>query len=393
LDLTKDIIFISTADWDCPFWTNKQHMAVALAERGYRILYVESMGLRKPTLGKKDITRVFGRLRKWAGGLREVRKNIWVFSPIVIPYHELPWVKGINIRVLCRYIRKYMRHLKFRNPILWTYNPLSIDMVGSFNESIVVYHCVDDLTAAPGMPVNSILTLEKNLVQRADIIFTTSPRLHETRSRWNPNNTYYFPNVADFNHFSTACQQGRIPEDIQNIPHPRIGFIGAISEYKVDFELISFVAEKRKDWHWVMIGQVGEGQPETSVNLLKRANIHLLGPKQYQILPDYLRGFDVAVLPCPKNDYTTSMFPMKFFEYLSAGKPVVATDLPALRHYADACILTQTPDDFIQAIDSVFKGKMPDKKKCLELAQEHTWQKRLDQMEKLLMEKFKQKNS
>jgi hypothetical protein len=160
LDLTKDIIFISTADWDYPFWTNKQHVAVALAERGYRILYVESMGLRKPTLGKKDITRVFGRLRKWAGGLREVRKNIWVFSPIAIPFHERSWVKGINIRVLCRYIRKYMRHLKFRNPILWTYNPLSIDMVGSFNESIVVYHCVDDLTAAPGMPVNSILKLE-----------------------------------------------------------------------------------------------------------------------------------------------------------------------------------------------------------------------------------------
>ena len=387
--MTKDIIFISTADWDCPFWTNKQHMAIALAERGYRILYVESMGLRKPTLGKKDISRVFGRLRKWVGGLRKVKENIWVFSPLTIPHYGNSWVNGLNISVLCCYIRMYMRHLKFRSPILWTYNPLIIDMVGSFNESMVVYHCVDDLTAAPGMPVNSILKLEKDLARRADIIFTTSPRLHKTRSRWNPNNTYYFPNVADFNHFSTSCQQGRIPEDMQRIPNPRIGFIGAISEYKVDFELISFVAEKRKDWHWVMIGQIGEGQPETSVDLLKQANIHFLGPKPYQVLPDYLRGFDVAVLPCTKNDYTASMFPLKFFEYLSAGKPVVATDLPALRHYADACILTQTPDDFIQALDSVFKGKVPDKKKCLELAREHTWQKRLDQMEKLLVEKLK----
>ncbi len=368
-------------------------MAVALAERGYRVLYVESMGLRKPALGKKDITRVFRRLRKWAGGLREVRENIWVYSPLVIPYHGLSWVNSLNIRVLCHCIRKYMRYLKFVSPILWTYNPLSIDVVGRFNESMVVYHCVDDLVAAPGMPVDSILKLEKDLVHSADIIFTTSPRLHETRSRWNPNNTYYLPNVADFNHFSTSCQQGRIPEDIQSIPHPRIGFIGAISEYKVDFELVSYVAEKRKDWHWVMIGQVGEGQPETTVDLLKQTNIYLLGPKQYQILPDYLRGFDVAVLPCPKNDYTASMFPLKFFEYLSAGKPVVATDLPALRHYNDACILTQTPDDFIQALDSVFEGKMPDKKKCLELAREHTWQKRLDQMEKLLVGKLKIKSS
>jgi glycosyltransferase involved in cell wall biosynthesis len=264
-------------------------------------------------------------------------------------------------------------------------------MVGRFNESMVVYHCVDDLTAAPGMPVNAILKSEEKLVRRADIIFTTSPKLQESRSRWNPDYTYYFPNVADYDHFSTSRLQGQIPEDMECIPRPRIGFIGAISDYKVDFELISLIAEKRKNWHWVMIGQVGEGQPKTPVDLLKRSNIHILGPKQYQILPDYLRGFDVAVLPCIINDYTTSMFPMKFFEYLSAGKPVVATDLPALRHYTDAFILAHTPDDFIQALDSIFNGKMPDMKKCLELAQEHTWQNRLDQMEKLLIAKWKQK--
>lgn len=389
--LPKDIVFFSTADWDNPFWTNKQHIAVRLAERGFCILYVESLGLRRPTAGGKDMARIFRRLKKGMDGLRKVQENIWVYSPLVIPIHGNPWVRRFNRIILSTHLHRYIRRLGFKNPIFWIYNPLTMDLAGLFDASMLVYHCVDDLTASPGMPVDAIAATEKVLVRRADLILTASPKLQATRSKWNPNHTYYFPNVADFDHFVKAREIGTLPGDLAEIPQPRIGFVGAISDYKVDFELIAHVAGARKDWQWVLIGQVGEGQPETAIDLLKRPNIHLLGPKPYDTLPDYLRGFDVAVLPIRLNDYTAAMFPMKFFEYLAAGKPVVTTNLPALRDYADACILTDTPDDFIQAIDNVLIGKVPDRKRCLELAQEHTWERNLDRMENLLMKRWEQK--
>lgn len=199
-----------------------------------------------------------------------------------------------------------------------------------------------------------------------------------------PEKTYYFSNVADYRHFSKAKNPGPIPPDLANIPRPIIGFIGAISSYKVDFDLIIRAAELRPDWNWVLIGQVGEGQPSTTTERLKNPNIYLLGPRKYKDLPDYLRSFDIAVLPCPINDYTQSMFPMKFFEYLSAGKPVVATRLDALSDYSDVCCFADTPEEFVKTIDKNLQGNRPDEFLCCLTAASHTWEWRLLEMLKVL---------
>jgi glycosyltransferase involved in cell wall biosynthesis len=169
------------------------------------------------------------------------------------------------------------------------------------------------------------------------------------------------------------------------IPAPRLGFIGALSGYKVDFELLRRLAEARPDWSVVLIGKVGEGDPGTDASLLAGPeNIHLLGPRDYKDLPAYLKGFDVALLPSRLNDYTESMFPMKFFEYLAAGVPVVSVDLPALRQFRGAFYLGSTLQRFVAAVEAALaEGEAP-KRRRRALAEEQTYERRTEKMMDIL---------
>lgn len=376
----RQVVLFATADWDNPMWTNKQHMAVHLARAGFRVLYVESLGLRRPTLHGRDLSRIVRRLARGLQPLRKVRENIWVYSPLVLPFHGSAVSRWLNHRSLLAHLRFFRRRLRMHNPLMLTYNPMVTDLADALPWAGVVYHCVDDLSAAPGMPADALAAADRAMCERADLVFATSRSLQQRCEQWAAGRAHYFPNVADFEHFSCARNGGLLPADLAVIPSPRIGFVGAISDYKVDFDLIAHVARARPDWHWVMIGRVGEGQPGTSVEKLQQPNIHLLGPRPYSQLPDYLRGFDVAALPCPLNDYTRSMFPMKFFEYLAAGRSVVATPLDALQEFSDACRVADSPDSFAAAIDDILAGRRPDPDLCLKLAQRHTWQARLDEI-------------
>ncbi len=144
--------------------------------------------------------------------------------------------------------------------------------------------------------------------------------------------------------------------------------------------MIMDVANRRPDRHWVLVGLPGTGISRSLENLKEKANVHVLGHRDYSTLPDYLRGIDVATIPCRLNEYTKSMFPMKFFEYLAAGKPVVITPLDALMEYTDACVAASTAEEFCEAIERILAGDGPDTETCVRLAGEHTWDTRLDVM-------------
>jgi glycosyltransferase involved in cell wall biosynthesis len=370
----------STADWDHPFWTNKQHVATQLAARGFRVLYVESLGLRRPTARPRDVARMARRVARAVKPTRQVNENLWVASPLTIPYHASRLARQFNERWLAAQLSGACRRLGFSNPIVWTYNPLVAPLASALESSLLVYHCVDDLSAAPGLASGVIRLAEQRLAAAADVVFATSERLYARMAAWNSRATHYQPNVADFDHFSRARRDEPLPAELAAIPRPRIGFVGAISPYKVDFDLIAAVARARPDWHWVLVGQVGEGQAGASTGPLRLANVHLLGPRPYDRLPDYLRGFDVATLPCPPNPYTEAMFPMKFFEYLAAGLSVVAANVPALAEFARAYVAARSPTEFGAAIQRVLDGHRPDLAECDRLARRFTWQWRMQQI-------------
>lgn len=386
-----DIIIFSTADWDNPFWTNKQHMAKTFAENGHRVIYIDSLGLRKPTATAKDIKRIIKRLKSLSLPYSYVSSNIWKISPFIIPFHSSKFISFLNKWLLVSYVKLLSFYLKFKKPLVWTYSPITDEIVDAFPTSMVVYHCVDDLSASPGIDSELIKEKEELLTVKSDIVFTTSQALYERLLKLNKN-TYYHNNVCDYKHFVRAKEETlKKPEELKNITNKKILFIGALSDYKVDFDLIYCIAQKNQKWQWILIGEIGEGQPLTYINDLEKvSNIHFLGPKSYEDLPLYLQYCDVTVIPAQLNQYTNSMFPMKFFEYLTAGKQVVTTDLPALKQYSTLYFNSNTKEDFYQNLHSVLeKNIYKDKNLIKECCLNQTWQKRYNEMISIIEDKNK----
>lgn len=378
-----DILLLSTADWDHPFWTNKQHVAVELARRGRRVLYVDSLGLRAPTLGRRDLGRLLRRLRLAMRPPRQVRPGLWVWSPLRLPGQRWRGVRRVNRTLLRIGLWLAGRRIGVRPSLLWTYSPLACDLFDSDRFDRVLYHAVDDISAQPGMPSELIRRAEERLARRADLVFATAPRLRDRLQAAGARRCVFLPNVADADHFGQAlAPDARPPADIAALPRPRIGFVGAVSGYKLDLALLAAVARLRPRYAFVLIGQVGEGEPGADVSVLRGvANLHLVGPRPYAELPACLAGVDVAMLPAAQNDYTDCMFPMKVFEYLAAGRPLVTTPLPALKDYEHlALVAPREPAAFAAALDRALAGDGPGLEVRLQAARDHTYARRTAEM-------------
>ena len=386
-DMSKDCVLFSTADWDTPSWTNKQHTARHLALQGYRVLYIESVGLRAPTMNGRDLSRIWKRLKRGLRSPSLVEPGVWVISPLAIPFKQhWPLTRKINQNWLSLRIKLFMLSQGFKLPLVWTYHPYMLETIASLSYGSLVYHCVDDLSTIPGIDPVAFNAEEQRLLQKCQVVFVTSEVLKEKCHAFN-SNTHFFPNVVDFEHFSKAHLGIDIPTDLANIPMPRIGYIGTLSDFKVDFTLIYDVASNKPDWHWVLMGDEREGQHSPWVEKLRAmSNVHFLGHRSYEELPYLLRGIDVGTLPTLLNDYTRSMFPMKFYEYLAAGVPVVTTPLdftqilhPCLKVGADV-------ETFCEAIEAQLKrGKLTENEARIAVG-DNTWVSRLMKMIEVLLQ-------
>ena len=385
-----DIVLLSTADWDHPLWTNKQHVACALAAEGERVLYVESLGLRSVQVKSQDFRRILRRLFLGLRFLRSVRPGIWVLSPLVLPGGSQGLALRLN-RLMVRFsVSLACWLLRFRSPWLWTYNPLTLLYLPLKGFALSIYHAVDAVQEQPCMPKSLIESQESRLCRSVDQVFTTSPYLAEQLAR-HTDRICYEPNVADRDHFSVALALRQdlafvAPDGLAGIPEPRIGFVGAISSYKLDFGLIRAVALRHPEWQFVFIGPQSEGEPSTDLSkLCGLTNVHWLGPKPYSQLPRFLAAFQCAWLPLQCNAYTRAMFPMKFFEYLFAGLPVVSTRIHALRSFEAICSLcSPDPLEFSQQLQRVLRGEGSGLEKRLSGIEGYTYAGRTRRMLKLL---------
>lgn len=382
----RDCVLFSTADWDEPYWTNKQHTASILAARGWRVLYVESVGFRSPKVGSgRDWARLWRRL--WRGvqslvlGPPRRAENIWVLSPLMVPAgHHLPFVRSLNQALLRFSVTRFAKSQRFRDPVVWTYHPYMLDAIATLPRGPLVYHCVDDIAAIPGVDVEAFRNAQQALVGRCEAVFTTAMSLKETCQPFNPN-THFFGNVVDEAHFGEARAEGALPPELAAIPEPRLVYHGVLSDFKVDFPLLLQTAQARPQWHWVIIGEEREGQrSELLAQLARLPNVHPLGYRSYQTLPRYMRGMQVGVLPTLLNEYTRSMFPMKFYEFLAAGLPVVSTPLDFAKEPRAGLEVGGDLEAFIAAIEKqLARGKLSADESRAAVG-ENTWERRLDKM-------------
>ena len=382
----QDCVLFSTADWDEPYWTNKQHTATILAARGWRILYVESVGFRAPKAGSgRDWSRLWRRL--WRGvqslvlGPPRRADNVWVLSPLMVPAgHHVPLVRSLNQAILRFSVNRFARAHRFGKPVVWTYHPYMLDAIATLPRGPLVYHCVDDIAAIPGVDVDAFRYAQRDLLGRCEAVFTTAQALKDVCLPFN-RNTHFFGNVVDDTHFGQARADGPLPPELAAIPEPRLVYHGVLSDFKVDFPLLLKTAQARPQWQWVIIGEEREGQrSELFAQLARLPNVHLLGYRPYQALPQYLRGMRIGVLPTLLNEYTRSMFPMKFYEYLAAGLPVVATPLDFAKEPRAGLEVGGDADAFIAAIERQLARGRLSADEARAAVGENTWEARLDKM-------------
>ncbi|XWK88333.1 MAG: glycosyltransferase family 1 protein [Phormidium sp.] len=234
--------------------------------------------------------------------------------------------------------------------ILWYYTPMALSFSRHLNPLLVVYDCMDELSAFKGASP-ALKALEVELFSRADLVFTGGQSLYEAKRDRHPH-IYAFPSSIDKVHFGKARNLTTEPADQINIPHPRIGFFGVIDE-RMDIELLGEIAKARPEWHFVMIGPVVKIDPATLPNY---ENIHYLGGKSYQELPGYVGGWDIAMLPFARNESTRFISPTKTPEYLAAGKPVISTSIrDVVRPYGenDLVKIADNVTDFITASETL----------------------------------------
>ncbi|MCX5781727.1 MAG: glycosyltransferase [Elusimicrobia bacterium] len=391
--INENIICFGFAEWDNPYKTNQHHLMSRLSANN-RILFIESLGLRRPTFQKKDIFRIFKRVIKWLKGIRTSKPNLFVFAPLVLPFHRYRFIRNFNNWFLGKQLDIVIAKLKLNNPIIWTYIPNAVEYLARWKEKLCIYHCVDDISANPLVPKEAFHELEEMLLKKVNIVFASSKPLFEQKIKFNKN-TYYLPNVADFDHFNKADSKDiPLAEELEKIPSPRLGFMGAISEYKLDFELLAFLAEKHPEWSIILIGDTGEGEKKADLSsLIKNKNIYFLSGKQYNQLPMYLKGFDICLLPNKINQYTKNMFPMKFFEYLSSGKPIISTNLDSLNEFKELFYLSDGKEEFEENVLKALKENSEElKNKRIELAKQYTWEKRIEQMSEIIEAELKKQN-
>jgi len=366
-------------------WRNRHQIMTRLARQN-KILFVEPTPYLRPVIQQ---TRQAGLKTLLHSAFYQPMPNLWVYrSANAWPISGKSPLSDITFALRKRQLRRTLARLGMEQPILWIFRYDLGEMIGHLDEKLVIYHAVDEYSAyALADDKNArahrqrIREIEQDILRRADLVFVTSATLLETKRPYNAN-TYYVPNGVDYEHFATRPQQ--LPADVADIPGPRIGYIGSINE-KIDLNLLAAIARKQPRWQILMVGPALFKQPEAIAPLQALPNIHFLGRKQVAELPAYMHACDVCLMPYAHNDWTANINPLKLYEYLATGRPIVATAIPAVQDFREVLYIEDNEEAFIQAIARAMTESSPAAiARRQRIARQNTWEQRVDTLSSII---------
>jgi uncharacterized SAM-binding protein YcdF (DUF218 family)/glycosyltransferase involved in cell wall biosynthesis len=384
-----DIVCFSSIDWDF-IWQGHQEIMAALAAQGNRVLFVENTGVRSPRL--RDISRVTHRLVNWwrsTNGFHQERENLFVYSPLILPFPYARVARWINRAVLRRALARWVEATGFHRPIVWTFlpTPLVRDLTRALHPKLTIYYCIDDL-ASSSRSARQIRRSEAQVFREANLVFVTSQKLLERAARFT-DRVHLFPFGVNYRQFERARNGAvEIPEDLQRLPRPVVGYVGGVHQW-IDQELLAVVSARIPEGSLCLVGPT-----QTDVSRLARcSNVHLLGPRAHADVPRYIKGFDVAIIPYRLTEYTANVYPTKLNEYLAMGVPVVTTDLPEIRRfnaeYGGVVAVSPDTDGFLTAIRAAIEEiSTADVERRIEVGRLNSWEARIARMSAIIEEEL-----
>jgi glycosyltransferase involved in cell wall biosynthesis len=372
------IVCVSSQDWYADLPTNRQQIMRRAARAGHPVLFVETGSFLGSHLWR--LLRGGGRrslARRLLGG-EHPEPGIEVLTTANL----VPWGRkyrlaaSLNARSTARRIRR--RSAGRHGPVvLWLYDPAA-DLIGACGEDLAVYDCVDDhaAQARPGRRRAVIADADRRAATRARLVFATSRGTLDRQRALNPR-VEYVPNVGDYEHFSPAADRRRAAAEVAGLPRPVLGFAGNLLAGKVDFDLLEQLATARPDWSLLLVGPAADGAAADRLARLGRLpNVHWVGPKPYSEVPRYVAAFDVGLIPYWENDYTRSCFPLKLYEYLAAGKPVVATGVAEAAGMEPHVTLVADAGAVAAAVERALATGEDGREARRRLAARNTWESR-----------------
>lgn len=373
----KQIICFAGCDW----WYHNRGLfcpqVMSRMAKDYKVLFVNSLGMRVPSL-KKDknaLKKIIRKLKSIFRFVKKVENGMYVFSPVSLPLSGRTGRKLNTFSVYCQ-IKVVMALLGFRRPVIYIGCPPALEIIRKLRRKCLVYERTDLFEEMPGADRSYIASLDDELTRSANLVLYVNTTLFEQGINKNKNSLLIGHGV-DFDLFANVEKSNHIPEDIERIPKPVIGFFGEISEKTSDFGLLEYIAEKLPDVSLVFIGPVS-----ADVSMLTQFdNVYFLGQKPYEQIPVYGKEFDVAIMPWNQNKWIEFCNPIKIKEYLALGKPVVTTYYPEVEPYRNLVYVSHDYDEFISCIHKAIrecdKSKIEHRRKRVE---NETWDNKVKQI-------------
>lgn len=319
-----------------------------------------------------------------------MQDNLHVCAPLIFPFPYSSVLQRLNRWLFLGHIRRWVRRAEFGPPLLWTFLPtqFALEVIDVLKPASVVYYCITDFLELA--PPRRVQRSEAALLRRANVVFAQGEVLADRCRRVHRDEIPIVPFGVNVERFQQR-RYGPLPAELQRIPEPRIGYVGALQRH-VDSALLKTLAARNPDWHFVIVGpQIAEGNSDWP-----EANIHLLGAKPHEEIPHYITGFDVCLIPYVLSNFTQTVYPTKLTEYLILGKPVVSTPLPevlAFNQRHDAVVaIGDTPEAFEAQIRHALYEDGGQQQR-MAIARQYDWGTRLKAMSRVIEDRIEKAGS